>query len=139
MSPVFARDAPGGFHGPSFPGIGHRRSPGNGVCHGAQLGRHPRELMTVAHCRKKDGNGTVDFSTLPSRAEAMANAKCRTCDEAAAAGAYCSSCAADIMANAFNPFYGGRRKKLPGQQGRLPSRPAQTFPKPSSQLHLFRS
>ena len=42
----------------------------------------------------------------------MANAKCRTCDRAADAGAYCSSCAAAIMAKALNPFFGGRRKKL---------------------------
>ena len=43
----------------------------------------------------------------------MANAKCRTCDHVAAAGAYCGTCAADIMAKALNPFFGGRRKKLP--------------------------
>ena len=43
----------------------------------------------------------------------MANAKCRYCDHAADAGAYSSSCAADIMAKALNPFFGGRRKKLP--------------------------
>ena len=34
--------------------------------------------------------------TLPTRASVMANAKC----------------AADIMAKALNPFYGGRRKRL---------------------------
>ena len=39
----------------------------------------------------------------------MANAKCRSCDHAADAGAYCSSCAADIMAKALNPFFGGRQ------------------------------
>ena len=40
----------------------------------------------------------------------MANAKCRRCRRAADAGAYCSSCAADIMAKALNPVVGGRRK-----------------------------
>ena len=43
----------------------------------------------------------------------MANEKCRTCDRAADAGAYCSSCVADIMAKSLNPFFGGQRKKLP--------------------------
>ena len=43
----------------------------------------------------------------------MANAKCRTCDRAADAGAYCSSCAADIMVKALNPFFGERWKKSP--------------------------
>ena len=41
----------------------------------------------------------------------MANAKCRSYDHAADAGAYCSSCAADIMAKALNPSFGGRREK----------------------------
>ena len=41
----------------------------------------------------------------------MANPKCRSCDHAADAGAYCSSCAADIMGKAIDPFFGGRRKK----------------------------
>ena len=51
----------------------------------------------------------------------MANAKCRSCDHVAAAGAYCSSCAAVIMAKALNPFYGGRRKKLPRPESPRPS------------------
>ena len=42
----------------------------------------------------------------------LANAKCRTCDSSADAGAYCNSCAAAIMAKALNPFFGGKRKKL---------------------------
>ena len=42
----------------------------------------------------------------------MANAKCRSCDHAADAGVCCSSYAADIMAKALNPFFGGRRKNL---------------------------
>ena len=41
----------------------------------------------------------------------MANAKCRKCDRAADAGAYCSSCASDIMAKALNPSFCGRWKK----------------------------
>ncbi len=45
----------------------------------------------------------------------MANAKCRSCDHAADAGAYCSSCAADIMAKALNPFFGGGEKSSPGR------------------------
>ena len=41
----------------------------------------------------------------------MVDAKCRSCDHAAAAGAYCSTRTADIIAKALNPFYGGKRKK----------------------------
>ena len=41
----------------------------------------------------------------------MATAKCRSCDHAAGAGAYCSPCAADIMAKALDSFFGGRHKK----------------------------
>ena len=37
----------------------------------------------------------------------MANAKCRSCDHAADADAYCGSCAAGLMAQALNPFFGG--------------------------------
>ncbi len=51
----------------------------------------------------------------------MANAKCRSCDHAA--GAYCSSCAADIMAKALNSFFGGWRKKLPRPEPPRPSAP----------------
>ena len=53
----------------------------------------------------------------------MANAKCRSCDHAADAGAYCSPCAADLMAKALNPFFGGRRKKLPRPEPPMPSAP----------------
>ena len=53
----------------------------------------------------------------------MANAKCMSCDHAPDAGAYCSSCAADITAKALNPFYGGRRKKLPRPERPRPSAP----------------
>ena len=49
----------------------------------------------------------------------MANAKCRRCRRAADAGPYCCTCAADIMAKALNPVYGGRRKKLPRLPGNL--------------------
>ena len=54
----------------------------------------------------------------------MANAKCRSCDHADDAGAYCSSCAADIVAKALNPFSGGRRKKLPRRRAPRPSAPS---------------
>ena len=40
----------------------------------------------------------------------MATAKRHSCDHAAV-GACCSSCAADIMAKARDPFFGGRHKK----------------------------
>ena len=54
----------------------------------------------------------------------MANAKCRTCERSVDAGAYCSSCAADIMAKALNPFFGGRRKKFPRLEPPRPSAPS---------------
>ena len=60
----------------------------------------------------------------------MANAKCKTCDRAADAGACCGTCAADIMVKALSPFFGGRRKKLPRPK---PPRPSA----PSSQHRLF--
>ena len=64
----------------------------------------------------------------------MASAKCRTCDCMADAGTYCSSCAADIMAKALNPYFRGQRKKLPDRSGKLsPPQPA-TY---SSQQRLF--
>ena len=61
----------------------------------------------------------------------MANAKCRSSDHAADAGAYCSSCAAAIMAKAFNPVFGGRRKKLCRPE---PPKPSDS----STQYRLFR-
>ena len=67
----------------------------------------------------------------------MTNGTCRRCDRPADAGPYCSSCAADVMAKALNPCHGGRRKKLPGQHSKFPSRPAQTSPALSSQPSLF--
>ena len=61
----------------------------------------------------------------------MANPTCRTCDRSADAGAYCSSCAAGIMATALNPHSRGRSKKLPPRSRALPRdqslRPA-TYP-----------
>ena len=60
----------------------------------------------------------------------MANAKCRTCGRVADTGAYCSSCAAAIMAKALDPFFGGRRKKLPRPEPPKASRP-------SAQQRLF--
>ena len=63
----------------------------------------------------------------------MAKQTCRTCDRAADSGAYCRSCAADIMARALDPLYGGRRKKSL-RPGKLPPGPLAT---PSSQHRLF--
>ena len=42
----------------------------------------------------------------------MENATCRRCRRATDAGLYCSSCAADIMAKALNPGFGGRGKEV---------------------------
>ena len=67
--------------------------------------------------------------TFPTKASAMTNAKCRCCDHAADAGAYCSSCAADIMAKALNPSFGGRRKKS--------RRPEVLPPSAATQQRLF--
>ena len=61
----------------------------------------------------------------------MTDATCRNCDRTADAGAYCSVCAADIMAKAFNPFFGGRSKKSGRPE---PPRPPSTSP----QQRLFR-
>ena len=63
----------------------------------------------------------------------MANAKCRSCDHAAA-GAYCSSCAADIMAKALNPFSRGRRKKLPRPEPPRPSTQHRLFQRPQGTI-----
>ena len=42
----------------------------------------------------------------------MGNVSCRRCRRNDAdTGPYCGSCAADIMANALNPFHGSRKKK----------------------------
>ena len=46
----------------------------------------------------------------------MANPTCRNCDRSADTGAYCSSCAAGIMASALNPHFRSRRKRLPIKQ-----------------------
>ena len=61
----------------------------------------------------------------------MANAKCRNCDRSADGGAYCSSCAAAIIAKALNPFFGGKRKKT-GQTE------AVRTPKPAAQQRRVR-
>ena len=50
----------------------------------------------------------------------MASATCRTCHRSADAGAYCNSCAADIMANSLSPYDAVRHKKFPGRQEKLP-------------------
>ena len=68
----------------------------------------------------------------------MANPKCRSCDHAADAGAYCSSCAGEIMAKALNRHFRGRRTKLPPGQRALPRRPGPTVADTSGQQRLFR-
>ena len=52
----------------------------------------------------------------------MTNAKCRSCDRAAA-GACCSPCAADIMTKALNPFFGGGERGSPGLSRPVPPLP----------------
>ena len=68
----------------------------------------------------------------------MANAKCRTCDHAVAAGAHCSSCAAGIMAKALDPFFRGRRKKLPSQSRPRPPGPPLNNTFSNNLVHHFR-
>lgn len=53
----------------------------------------------------------------------MADGKCRKCHRAADSGAYCNSCAAEIMANALNPQYGRGRKKGAIPEPARPSSP----------------
>ena len=53
----------------------------------------------------------------------MTNPTSGFCERVADTGAYCSSCVADIMAKALNPFYGGRRKKHPRLERTQPSAP----------------
>ena len=53
----------------------------------------------------------------------MTNAKCRNCDNDADAGAYCSFCAAAIMAEALKPFFGGKWKKKARPELTRPGRP----------------
>ena len=61
--------------------------------------------------RLRYGRGYRGTLTLPRGPSAMANPTCRTCDRSADAGAYCSSCAAGIMATALNPHFRGRRQR----------------------------
>ena len=68
----------------------------------------------------------------------MANPTCRNCDRSADAGAYCSSCAAGIMASALNPHFRGRHKRLPPGPGTLPRWPGPTAGDTSGQQRLFR-
>ena len=68
----------------------------------------------------------------------MANPTCRNCDRSADAGAYCSSCAAGIMASALNPRFCGRRKRIPPGPGTLPPRPGLKAGNTSGQQRLFR-
>ena len=66
----------------------------------------------------------------------MANAKCRNCDNNADASAYCSSCAAAIMAKAPNPYFGGKWKK---DARKVPPPPVKPHPQQQlQQQRLFR-
>ena len=67
----------------------------------------------------------------------MANPTCRNCDRSADAGAYCSTCAAGIMAKAFNPHFRGRSKKIPPRSQALPLPPGPTADHSSGQQRLF--
>ena len=67
----------------------------------------------------------------------MANPTCRNCDRSADAGAYCSSCAASIMANALSSHFRGRHKKLPSEQPKLRRQPGPTVADTSGQQRLF--
>ena len=58
--------------------------------------------------RERDREVTVKPATVHSRASVMANTECRNCDNGASTGAYCSCCAAHIMAKALNRFFGGK-------------------------------
>ena len=67
----------------------------------------------------------------------MANPTCRNCDRSADVGAYCSSCAAGIMASALKPHFRGRSKKLPPRSRTLPQRPGPTAGNSSGQQRMF--
>ena len=110
------RPGPAGVRGPAFPG--ERGVPGH------------RGMMTVAPCEARVARGIVKPSILSPRGLAMANAQCWTGDRAAGAGACGSSCAADIMANAINPFYAVQRRQLPPLQGKLSMRTESTYARP---------
>ena len=51
----------------------------------------------------------------------MANPTCRNCNRSADAGAYCSSCAAGIMASALNPHFRQDKGHFHGDQDPLPT------------------
>ncbi len=78
----------------------------------ASVSRGPGDTCPL---RMRDSSRYPETLTLPSRAVGMANPTCKSCDRAADSGAYCSSCAAAIMARALNPLYGGRRKTSQSQ------------------------
>ena len=64
--------------------------------------------MIVGHCEWNHRGVIVESSTLASRAWSWRTQRAGDAD----AGLYCSSCAADIMAKALNPGFGGRGKKV---------------------------
>ena len=99
--------------------------------------RTRKDPFEGVYCEWKDRGVIVEFSTLPSRAWAMANPICRNCERSADAGAYCSSCAAGIMASALNPHFRDRRKRLHPGPDTLPRRPGPTVADTSGQQCLF--
>ena len=117
------------FHRRPAVTVGDTLRPCSGDAHNAgRPGTQPLatavELMTVARCAGRNRKVIVKFSTLPSRAPVMANPTCRKCHRAADAGPYCSPHAADTMARALNPRFGGRRKKSPRPDLPRPSVPS---------------
>ena len=66
---------------------------------GKPRGAGAQQLMTVGHCEWKN-RGVIVKPSLFLEGLVMANPTCRNCDRSADAGAYCSSCAAGIMAKA---------------------------------------
>ena len=73
--------------------------------------------MKVSHFREGLGHGDRTVQEL--------------CHRSTDSSAYCSSCAADIMAKALNPFFGGKWEKT-GRHG------ATRASKPSAHQRLFR-
>ena len=104
---------------------------------GKPRGAGAEQLMTVGHCEWKN-RGVIVKPSLFLEGLVIANPTCRNCDRSADAGAYCSWCAAGIMANALNPHFRGRRKELHPGQGALPRRPGPTVGGTSGQQLLFR-
>ena len=104
---------------------------------GKWRGAAAQQLMTVGPCDCGTAGAIVEPS-LSLEGLGMTNPTCRNCDRSADTGAYCSSCAAGIMASALNPHFRSRRKRLPIKQRALPQRPGPTAGDTSGQQRLFR-